>query len=40
MAMSLALLELYGRRIELDDPACVSKSFPTFWDEWSRVRGQ
>lgn len=40
MAMSLALLELYGQRIELDDPACVSKSFPTFWDEWSRVRGQ
>lgn len=40
MAMSLALLELHGRRIELDDPACVSKSFPTFWDQWSLVRGQ
>ncbi len=38
MAMSLALLELYGRRIRLDDPGCVSKSFPAFWDEWDKIR--
>lgn len=38
MAMSLALLELYGRRIRLDDRDCVSKSFPAFWDAWDRIR--
>lgn len=36
MAMSLALLELAGQRIHLDDPDCVSKSFPTFWKEWNK----
>lgn len=38
MAMSLALLELHGGRIDLDDPACVSKSFPHFWTLWDTVR--
>lgn len=38
IAMSLALLELKGTRIALDNPACVSKSFPTFWEQWDQVR--
>ncbi|MEG2004680.1 MAG: 3-phosphoshikimate 1-carboxyvinyltransferase [Bilophila sp.] len=38
IAMSLALLELRGGRIELDDPACVSKSFPDFWERWDSIR--
>ena len=37
MAMSLALLELAGIGVSLDDPACVAKSFPDFWDVWKRI---
>lgn len=37
MAMSLALLERLGVRVTLDDPACVRKSFPAFWDVWRQV---
>lgn len=36
--MSLALLELRGGRLTLDDPSCVSKSFPNFWECWGQVR--
>ena len=38
IAMSLALLELRGARLTLDDPACVGKSFPNFWECWGKVR--
>ncbi len=38
IAMSLALLELYGGKITLDDPLCVRKSFPDFWDIWEQIR--
>lgn len=37
MAMSLALLNLAGVAVTLDDPACVAKSFPGFWRTWARV---
>ncbi|MDO5484681.1 MAG: 3-phosphoshikimate 1-carboxyvinyltransferase, partial [Desulfovibrionaceae bacterium] len=41
MAMSLALLELRDPslhvRERLDDPTVVRKSFPRFWDVWSRL---
>lgn len=37
MAMSLALLGLRGVDVALDDTACVSKSFPAFWDVWSII---
>ncbi|GAU08452.1 3-phosphoshikimate 1-carboxyvinyltransferase [Desulfoplanes formicivorans] len=37
IAMSLSLLECSGRRIVFDDPECVSKSFPDFWDLWARI---
>ncbi|HEU6437321.1 MAG TPA: 3-phosphoshikimate 1-carboxyvinyltransferase [Nitratidesulfovibrio sp.] len=38
MAMSLALLGFAGVQVALDDPACVAKSFPHFWNEWEKVR--
>jgi 3-phosphoshikimate 1-carboxyvinyltransferase len=38
IAMSMSLLELGGVRVELDDPACVAKSFPLFWEKWETVR--
>ncbi|MBQ9536274.1 MAG: 3-phosphoshikimate 1-carboxyvinyltransferase [Desulfovibrionaceae bacterium] len=41
MAMSLALLELRHPEIHvaelLDNPNCVHKSFPSFWQLWSKV---
>ena len=40
MAMSLALLELSGVRVMLDDPGCVSKSFPAFWKTWRQIHPQ
>lgn len=38
MAMSLSLLELAGIAVRLDNPGCVAKSFPGFWDVWAKVR--
>ncbi len=38
MAMSLSLLELAGVRVSLDEPGCVNKSFPDFFDHWQAVR--
>jgi len=37
MAMSSALFALSGLSVACDDPACVCKSFPTFWNEWNKV---
>ncbi len=45
MAMSLSLLGLPGMRgktgfpIVLDNPDCVTKSFPQFWQLWQKVQG-
>ncbi len=38
MAMSLSLFELAGVTVELDNPRCVAKSFPGFWDQWAKLR--
>ncbi len=38
LAMSAALFELAGIDVALDNPACVAKSFPTFWEKWAAVR--
>ena len=38
MAMSLALLELGGSTVSLDNPGCVAKSFPKFWEYWTKIR--
>lgn len=43
MAMSFSILGLNGLRglggvdVRLDDPACVAKSFPGFFEEWAKV---
>ena len=38
LAMSAAIFELAGIEAALDDPACVAKSFPTFWEKWRTIR--
>lgn len=39
MAMAMALFELAGMDVTFDNPACVGKSFPGFWDEWKKITG-
>ncbi|NDY58069.1 3-phosphoshikimate 1-carboxyvinyltransferase [Desulfovibrio sulfodismutans] len=39
MAMSMALFGLRGVTARFDNPGCVAKSFPHFFDEWSKVTG-
>lgn len=39
MAMSMSLFGLGGVEVNLDNPDCVKKSFPGFWDEWNKVAG-
>lgn len=36
VAMAFGLLRLLNPGIELEDPSCVAKSFPTFWEELAR----
>lgn len=38
VAMAFALAGLMRDGIEIEDPACVGKSFPNFWDELARFR--
>jgi 3-phosphoshikimate 1-carboxyvinyltransferase len=37
VAMAMAVAALASGPLELDDPDCVSKSFPTFWKVWHRL---
>jgi len=37
MAMSMSIFELAGIKVNLDNPACVGKSFPGFFDEWKKI---
>ncbi len=37
MAMSMSLHELAGIEVALDNPGCVAKSFPRFFEEWKLV---
>ena len=37
IAMAMAVAALISGPLELDDPHCVSKSFPTFWMVWDRL---
>jgi len=39
IAMAMAVAALVSGPLELDDPNCVSKSFPTFWAVWGRLLG-
>ncbi len=34
IAMAFGLLKLRNPHIQLDDPACVRKSYPAFWKHW------
>jgi 3-phosphoshikimate 1-carboxyvinyltransferase len=36
VAMSFAILSLVADGIEIEDPGCVAKSFPNFWNEFNR----
>jgi 3-phosphoshikimate 1-carboxyvinyltransferase len=38
VAMAFAVLGLVSAGIEIEDPGCVTKSFPGFWDELERFR--
>ena len=37
MAMALAILGLSRPGISIENPACVSKSYPTFWRDFARL---
>ena len=37
MAMSFAVVGLRVPGIQIEHPACVSKSFPNFWEEFSKL---
>jgi 3-phosphoshikimate 1-carboxyvinyltransferase len=37
IAMAMAVAALRAGPVELDDPACVVKSFPQFWRAWERA---
>ena len=37
IAMSLSLYELIGIKVNLDQPDCVQKSFPDFWEKWKQI---
>ncbi|MBI5549170.1 MAG: 3-phosphoshikimate 1-carboxyvinyltransferase, partial [Deltaproteobacteria bacterium] len=38
MAMAFGLLSLREPGIQVTDPACVSKSYPGFWEALARLR--
>ncbi len=41
IAMSTAIFSLAGIKVKHDNTSCVSKSFPTFFEEWEKVfKGQ
>lgn len=41
LAMAFGVLgALAGNRVEVDDPACVAVSYPTFWQDLARATGQ
>jgi 3-phosphoshikimate 1-carboxyvinyltransferase len=39
IAMAMAVVALGAGQLEIDDPDCVTKSFPRFWQVWDRVAG-
>lgn len=40
IAMAMAVTALHAGPLRLDDPRCVTKSFPDFWREWGQLVGQ
>jgi len=39
IAMAMAVAALYAGPLVLDDPGCVAKSYPGFWDAWRELLG-
>ncbi|MYF92718.1 MAG: 3-phosphoshikimate 1-carboxyvinyltransferase, partial [Gemmatimonadetes bacterium] len=39
VAMSFALVGLRVPGIRINDPGCVGKTFPTYFDVWDQIRG-
>ena len=37
MAMSFSLAALGGVPVRINDPQCVAKTFPTFFDAWAKL---
>lgn len=37
MAMSAALFSCAGFDVQIENPGCVAKSFPDFWQVWSKI---
>lgn len=37
MAMSLAVVGLRVPGVVIDDPGCVAKTYPGFWDDWAKL---
>lgn len=37
IAMSFSVAQIRCPQLEIDQPECVKKSFPTFWDLWRKV---
>jgi 3-phosphoshikimate 1-carboxyvinyltransferase len=37
MAMSFALVALGGVPVRINDPQCVAKTFPGFFDSWKKI---
>ncbi len=40
MAMSFAILGLARAGVTIEDPSCVAKTYPTFWDDLARLYAQ
>lgn len=38
MAMSFALVGLKQPRIEIQNPSCVAKTYPNFWEDWEELK--
>lgn len=40
MAMAMAVCALRSEGIRIDDPSCVAKTFPAFWQVWEEMHDQ
>jgi 3-phosphoshikimate 1-carboxyvinyltransferase len=40
LAMSLAVIGLKVQGVHIQNPACVGKSFPSFWELWKKLFGE
>ena len=40
MAMSMALIGLKVPGVVIEDPGCVAKTYPEFWDDFAKMKGE